>query len=87
MNSSDFFWENFYTSQHIGSQIKFKGISIGDHLWMSRYILHRAAEQFGVIVSLEPRLDVAITGGWFGSGCHTNYSTASMRADGKVFLC
>ncbi|KAI1713791.1 glutamine synthetase, catalytic domain-containing protein [Ditylenchus destructor] len=61
-----------------------EGVSIGDHLWMSRYILHRTAEQFGVIVSLEPRLDVAIAGGWFGSGCHTNYSTASMRADGGM---
>lgn len=31
------------------------GIDIGDHLWMSRYIMHRLAEEFGVIVSFHPK--------------------------------
>lgn len=31
------------------------GIEIGDHLWMSRYIMHRLAERFGVIVSFHPK--------------------------------
>lgn len=61
----------------------FEGVSMGDHLWMSRYLLHRTAEQFGVIVSLEPKMPVIVAGNWCGSGCHTNFSTASMRAEGE----
>ncbi|KAI1713101.1 glutamine synthetase, catalytic domain-containing protein [Ditylenchus destructor] len=61
-----------------------EGVSMGDHLWMSRYLLHRTAEQFGVIVSLEPKMPVIVAGNWCGSGCHTNFSTASMRAEGGL---
>lgn len=32
-----------------------EGIDMGDELWMSRYILHRVAEDFGVVVSLDPK--------------------------------
>lgn len=32
-----------------------EGISMGDELWMSRYILHRVAEEFGVVISLDPK--------------------------------
>lgn len=31
------------------------GIELGDQLWMSRYVLHRLAENFGVIASLDPK--------------------------------
>ena len=31
------------------------GIDVGDHLWISRYIMHRLAERFGVIVSFHPK--------------------------------
>lgn len=46
-----------------------EGVSIGDELWMARYIMERVAEDFGYIVSLHPK---AIQGAWNPSGCHTS---------------
>ncbi len=50
-----------------------------DSLWLSRYLLYRVCEKYGVKADLAPK---PIRGDWNGSGLHTNFSNAEMRNSG-----
>lgn len=56
-------------------------LNASDHLWLARYLLHRVAEQAGVVASFE---SMAARDDWKGCGMHANFSSAATRAEGGI---
>jgi glutamine synthetase len=51
----------------------------GDDLWLSRYLLFRITEKYGVKVEFHPK---PVKGDWNGSGLHVNFSNKRLREEG-----
>ena len=52
----------------------------GDQIWVSRYLLERVAEKYGMAINWHPK---PVKGDWNGSGMHANFSNTTLRTCGS----
>ncbi|KAG2453420.1 hypothetical protein HYH02_001643 [Chlamydomonas schloesseri] len=57
-------------------------LALGDEVMISRWLLHRLGEDFGIVSTFNPK--PVRTGDWNGTGAHTNFSTKGMRVPGGM---
>jgi glutamine synthetase len=55
-------------------------MEFGDQVWMSRFLLVRIAEEYGVTASLDPK---PMEGDWNGAGAHVNFCCKDFRVPGS----
>jgi glutamine synthetase len=55
-----------------------RGIEARDHYWLTRYIVKKVEEYYGVDMDFQPK---PVKGDWNGSGCNINFLTNSTREE------